>query len=144
MLERASVIDHDNTRAGTAQRRAELLQGYRFARPGLAEDCDIMVARRIFERTPEKWLAAPADQHEMGHLPTQKLALDGCEVHFRGRQKRAHTLPASETAREAIRHRHELRTQKAPALQVVVVDPTPARSSYTTFHKTLLCAPFSF
>src|SRR3546814_4929699 len=80
MLERASVIDHDNTRAGTAQRRAELLQGYRFARPGLAEDCDIMVARRIFERTPEKWLAAPADQHEMGHLPTQKLALDGCEV----------------------------------------------------------------
>src|SRR3546814_8111134 len=108
MLERASVIDHDNTRAGTAQRRAELLQGYRFARPGLAEDCDIMVARRIFERTPEKWLAAPADQHEMGHLPTQKLALDGCEVRCRGRQKRAHPLHAFEIAREAIRHRNEI------------------------------------
>src|SRR3546814_18023093 len=72
-----------------------------------------MVARRIFERTPEKWLAAPADQHEMGHLPTQKLALDGCEVGGRGRQPRAHPLHALEIAREAIRHRHGHRTQKA-------------------------------
>src|SRR3546814_7135797 len=54
MLKRAPVIDHDNTRAGTAQRRAELLQSYRFARPGFAEHRDIMVARRIFERSEER------------------------------------------------------------------------------------------
>src|SRR3546814_12335873 len=83
MLERASVIDHDNTRAGTAQRRAELLQGYRFARPGLAEDCDIMVARRIFERTPEKWLAARPVSMGRGHLPTKNSPWKGCGVGYR-------------------------------------------------------------
>src|SRR3546814_9890909 len=80
----------------------------------------------------------------MALLPTQKLALDGCEVRCRGRQTRAHPLHAFEIAREAIRHRHGHRTQKAHDLQVAVVEQIPARRAVHRFQHTFVSVTFSF
>ncbi len=128
VLERAAIVDHDDTRAGAAQRRAQFLERHRLARPGLADDGDIMVARLVLEGTPEIGLAAPPDQHQMRNLAPQKLTLDRREIGGRRGQQRAHPFHALEVARKPIRHRHGHRAEQPHDLQISIVEKVPARS----------------
>src|SRR3546814_13598425 len=116
------IFDHDDARAGTAKGGTELLQRHGFARPRFAEDGDIVVARRILERTPEEGLSTPTDEHEMRHLAAEILALDRGQVRRRCREQCAHPLHALEVACTPVRHCHGHGAQKASSATLRVGD----------------------
>src|SRR3546814_5689659 len=75
-------------------------------------DGDIVVARRILERTPEEGLSTPTDEHEMRHLAAEILALDRGQVRRRCREQCAHPLHALEVACKPVRHCHGHRSEE--------------------------------
>ena len=128
MLEAAPVVDDDDVRSCTAQRRTQLLQRHRLARSRLAEHGHIVVAGRVLERRPEERLAPPADQQQMGVVAAFVLALERGEVGGCRREHGAHPLHALEVAAQARRDRHRQTGQEADHLHVLlVVEIPPAR-----------------
>ena len=100
-----------------------------------------MVAGRILERAPEEGLTTSADQHQMGHLAPEELALNGGEISGGRGQQCAHPLHALEIARETVGHRHRHRAEQTHDLQVAIVEKIPARCPVHGFEYPFVRVP---
>ena len=127
MLERAAIIDHDDLGARTAQGRAKLLEQDRLARPRLAADGDVVVARPVLERRPPEGLAAAADKQKMRHGAAEIFALHRRDIGRRGRKHRAHALQPQHVVRQPIGEAQGEGCDQALELEKAFVGEIPAR-----------------
>ena len=138
VLERATVVDNDDLRAGTNHRGAQLLQSDGLARARLAAHRDIVIAGGVLERRPEERLSTAANQHKVRLEAAQILALQRHEARCGGGQHRPHALHVLEVERQPVRHSHRHGSEQALDLQIAIVEQVPACGAVHRLQRSLV------